>query len=293
MKSLADQLIRNRAATSPEELRARELLKRPAPNHAAGDPWGMVCDRFVFGPEAVQAIGAGTTHLEGLALGEALNIVRWPADIFWMEMANYSGDRWGMLKDCDRVTIVIAPSACPPIVFASFGLSDLASGGEISFGNRFTGPEKVQDLADLFGRGLLGCIVLADHRLTSVRRVLPSFVDRARRAHARRQEQRGAPIHSYNVVDLILPKTAMHRGELKPVESFAGMRGHLVIGHWRLVDGRPEPYWVWVDGHHRGDDRLGVITKERHVRLAGGERRGFRMPERTGGSGERIKAERA
>lgn len=61
----------------------------------------------------------------------------------------------------------------------------------------------------------------------------------------------------------------------------------MVIGHWRLIDGVPEPFFVWIEGHERGDRGLGWIAKERHVKLAGGVRRGFDLPTDAGVPGER------
>jgi hypothetical protein len=115
--------------------------------------------------------------------------------------------------------------------------------------------------------------------------------DAASRAMRLRRFQRGRPIFSYNQVDLVLPKTCIYRGEVRAVESFEGMRGHMVIGHWRLIDKALEPFWVWIDGHERGDRDRGWIVKQRNVTyVAGGLRRGFAVPSGRGSSGERRKA---
>lgn len=46
-----------------------------------------------------------------------------------------------------------------------------------------------------------------------------------------------------------------------------------------------------IDGHHRGNDDVGYVTKERHVEFAGGGvRRGFAVPRYFGKPGERAAA---
>lgn len=96
---------------------------------------------------------------------------------------------------------------------------------------------------------------------------------------------------SHNVVNMVLPKTCEHRGEIKSVESFAGKRGHLTVGHWRLIEGILTPYWTWVDGHKRGNAELGWVTKERHVKFSPDKaRRGFLVPQAPGRRGQRLQA---
>ena len=118
--------------------------------------------------------------------------------------------------------------------------------------------------------------------------------DAASRAMRLRRFQRGRPIFSYNQVDLVIPKTCIYRGELRAVESFEGVRGHMVIGHWRLIEKVLEPFWVWINGHKRGDCERGWIVKQRNVTyVSGGIRRGFAIPSDYGEAGEHRKAVRA
>jgi hypothetical protein len=106
--------------------------------------------------------------------------------------------------------------------------------------------------------------------------------------------QRGRPMFSYNKVDLVVPRTCIYRSEVVETQSLAGKRGHMVIGHWRLIASVPEPFFVWIDGHERGDRELGYITKERTVLIgSGGLRKGFIVPNGIGRPGERQKAEYA
>lgn len=112
----------------------------------------------------------------------------------------------------------------------------------------------------------------------------------AARSLAMRRQQRGYPVVSFNRVSLVLPKTCEYRGVIRETASLVGMRGHLVIGHWRLIDGNPEPYWVWVDGHHRGDDKLGYVGKAREIAISPEVRRGFISPSFFGQKGQRVRA---
>lgn len=136
------------------------------------------------------------------------------------------------------------------------------------------------------------CTALASHRIATVERITPGGLSAAQRASLRRSQQRGRPVYSYNVVKLRRPETALHRGCVVATESLKGTRRHLVIGHWRLIDGKAEPFWVWIDGHERGDRALGLIVKERHVQLSPVVRRGFTAPSHVGASHERVPARR-
>jgi hypothetical protein len=149
-----------------------------------------------------------------------------------------------------------------------------------------------QYCSNVLAGGALYLVALGHPRAATTRRIVPSLSTSAERAFARRQMHRGRPIFSYNVVDLVVPQTCIYRGESHPTESFAGKRGHMVIGHWRLIAGVAEPFFTWVDGHERGDRDLGYITKERSVSAhAGGMRKGFVVPNMPAAPGERRAAQ--
>ncbi|BBE74344.1 hypothetical protein [Oharaeibacter diazotrophicus] len=283
MKLLADRLCAQAAPFWEEERMAKDILKMPDRNHVPGSvgPTAL-CDRFVFSGEALQATltecrGRNTRDIVEMAFTLK------PSPTFWIEASTACfgflclGRKICVFSGVDGRAQLIAQYVHPDII-------QIAAHDDAV-------PRDFASLA--LGTWASMVLALSNNRVTSTRRVMGSPVDKAMRAAARRRAQTGSPVHSYNVVDLILPKTAMHRGILKPVESFAGVRGHLVIGHWRLIDGVAEPYWVWVDGHHRGDDTLGTVTKERHVQLVGGARRGFFLPEFAGRAGQRVKAGRS
>ena len=87
-------------------------------------------------------------------------------------------------------------------------------------------------------------------------------------------------------VGLVLPRTCIHCGEVVETKSLAGKRGHMVIGHWRLISGVAEPFFTRVDGHERGDRALGYITKERAVSAGSERRKGFLVLNVPGRHGE-------
>jgi hypothetical protein len=133
--------------------------------------------------------------------------------------------------------------------------------------------------------------VITNPRIAVANRVVRATnEDATQRAFALRRAQRGRPVYSFNRVEIIAPTTCEFRGVVVAAASLAGRRGHMVVGHWRLIDGKLEPYWVWVEGHERGDRELGWIAKERIVKIAPIERRGFVSPSFSGFKGQRVSA---
>jgi hypothetical protein len=85
---------------------------------------------------------------------------------------------------------------------------------------------------------------------------------------------------------------AQAREERKTSSTDTGPRAHVVVGHWRLIDDGPNPFWAWVDEHTRGDERLGW-SEHYSAFCGGGERRGFVVPSDPGKPFERRSAQRA
>ncbi len=297
MKLLADQMLLSGPVMDGDR-EIYDALRLPGTNHAPiGNDAQPMCERFVFDREAVHALGS----IEG----------RWGDDVRRLGGVPIVLDRMWIEADVDnrcRVGWLIRDDVASCVVHftrlrTSLHVGDcmLSSFADHRGSYCFTpaGEGFIEGAA--WSRGqlyytIVGVIphllALASPRAATSRRILPGAgLDKGVKAFALRRAQRGVPVFSYNRVELVRPQTAMYRGEVRTAESVAGMRLHQVIGHWRLIDGVIEPYWIWIDGHERGDEKLGTIVKERHVRLdRGGMRRGFRLPAYVGRPGERVVA---
>jgi hypothetical protein len=150
------------------------------------------------------------------------------------------------------------------------------------------------EITDFMMEGAYFIASLACSRVAVIQRVAPASAGPAGRAFARRRLARGRPMFSYNKVTLAVPQVCTYRGGTVETQSLAGKRGHMVVGHWRLIDNVAVPFFTWIEGHESGDRALGWITKEHMVsswRGAGGMRRGFLIPDEPGGgSGDRRPA---
>lgn len=306
MRSLADRLLAMPATRHPMIEAARDALKLPDRNHVPidGDHWRAACDRFVLPPDWSETLDA--VFSDWISKCEAFRSGRAPLVPCWIEGRNFALHIFGSCAEPNCTIFTRALSGVGPLltfVLSESNRSRFLSGGVFEYRTEAVIEELFnglsEDQAGLFLRSYLVVAVctlaaLTSPRVTSVRRVLPSPVDRARAARARRRAQVGRPVWSHNLVEFVLPRTALHRGVVKPMESFAGMRGHSVVGHWRLIDGVLEPYWVWIDGHDRGNKALGKIVKSREVTLpADVHPKGFFRPDVIGHKGQRLPARRA
>ena len=75
------------------------------------------------------------------------------------------------------------------------------------------------------------------------------------------------PLLSFNQVQIHLPKVSQHSGDTMRPERGGGVRFHGVLGHLRRIERPYGPDVTWVSPHFRGDPRLGVVVKERAVRV--------------------------
>ncbi|MDR6952314.1 hypothetical protein J2X65_001669 [Ancylobacter sp. 3268] len=287
MKLLADRFLLDRPRGHIEN-EAHGLLKLPKANHLPSPAPTALCDRFVFGERDFQALQYAALDVEAAPPGDRLPV---PCNPMWIDIAGrygwlISGGIAYAFHDCAHWGIRCVGQVCltvNPDDNLWVDLSDFAWDALIR-----SAAEGIQ-AATAAGAVVKIIYALSSPRAATARRVVPGVgLDRGLKAFALRRAQRGLPVFSYNKVELIRPQTALYRGELRSAESLSGTRMHMVIGHWRLIDGVIEPYWIWVDGHSRGNPDLGTIVKERHVRLSPDAfRKGFRVPADAGHTGER------
>lgn len=290
MKLLADLILKQRPIGRGEE-HAHTMLRRPASNHAPTvNPVGL-CDRFVFDRAAASALRGNVETMNEFL--RSLGRIPTPLERAWIEVDGSGA--W--LIDGRQVYGYSLVGSLGARYIGELNLDDWPGTVNVRLSTFISrlGSAGHTDL-QLWSEWMLtvGCalVALASPHAATSRRVMPGPEGgSAQRAFAFRRAQRGCPVFSYNKVDFIRPRAAVHNGVLRSVESVAGQRLHMVVGHWRLIDGVIEPYWIWVEGHTRGNADLGTIIKERHVHLAPNVvRRGFLMPNETGRSGERRAA---
>lgn len=100
-----------------------------------------------------------------------------------------------------------------------------------------------------------------------------------------RRLRRKVPLLSYNRVAIALPRQDESRPGARRSAEGPGVRWHRVIGHFRLCKkGQPEPVFVWVSSHARGDETQRVVLREVTVRSGGG----YWTPARMAEAGHRI-----
>jgi len=287
MKLLANKILS--LQHGDERLRyVADKLRLPAKDNHIGLDQAFLpaVDRFIFDEGFLQeAIEVYVDHGEMTAPA-----AKPPLPICWIELENHGllidGDHFALIydgrPDCRLICLVIG----------SVGLLDDSS-KEYRSHHKLTERDEIA-FAETIARFRVCLAALQSPNVTTTRRILPGEGrSAAHRAFVRRRFQQGRPMFSYNVVELVPPRAALHRGVLKPAEHFEGMRGHFVIAHWRLIGTAIEPYWVWVEGHKRGDESKGFITKERHAKARSlPVRRGFELPPNSGVPGQRLKANR-
>ncbi|WAC26388.1 hypothetical protein [Ancylobacter sp. SL191] len=290
MKLLSDKLL-SQIPNGRGEALARELLKMPAVNHASAIVQSPQCERFVFDQAATQILRCREQIIKSRL--RDIDRIPTPCDLAWVEMSGLGA--W-LVRGRSVHGFADVPGAGARYI-ATMDLDEWP--GEM----RVISSTYIQTLAAagytnlhdwaLWTHQVIGALMaLASPHTATTRRIEPGpDGGSAQRAFIRRRAQRGQPVFSFNQVEMIIPRAAMHNGVLKTAESFAGMRMHQVIGHWRLIDGVIAPYWVWIEGHQRGDSERGTIVKQRNVRLANeASRRGFPMPRAPGVPGERRPA---
>lgn len=294
MTLLADRLLamNQRDSKSPRMIvHAQELLRVPTSIDQLGK-----ADRFVVTKKFHDYIGNSLNESEDDSLLLSLRNARPLLPQFWLELED---GKTGWLFDGDQCTcyfLLGGPSNRVDLV----GTIDLREyrnvSAEMHVGLTQVGSfysERWPSTTIHILKGPSIAAVISNQRHVEISK--PIHRTAAERVMMRRRLGHDHPIFSYKRVNLILPQTVHYRGEERDIGSFEGMRGHLVIGHWRLIDGVAEPFWTWIDGHERGDRDLGWITKERRVTVTDDlvhERRGFLIPADIGQHGERRIARR-
>ena len=298
MRLLADEIATAPAAWQRTRIyrRVSELLRRPSPNHAAGPMGYTPCvDRFVFLPSDTKLIETAG----GLDLGpydfDLWSIARPPLPTCWIEFGN-----WGWFIEAEEINGLAFPYAhvfcrgkkgLPPITVGRMSLPDEWQSTAAGSVDEHWPREGIEDALEYMNFLALLLVIIATPNVVSTRRVAPGQGSPAASQRALRQAQRGRPVYSFNEVRLTPGRTAIHNGVVKPSAAFVGKRGHMVIGHWRLLEKKLEPVWVWVEGHERGDPDKGRVIKQRIVANAQSViRRGYFFPERDGYPGARMAA---
>lgn len=297
-KTLADRLVKRPLKGDAVAAEAAQLLRRPATNHS--DRYTPMVERFVFAVEDQNVI---YQPAEGTGFALLRAALRPPLSVFWMEIGDV-----GFFVQNETVTTfhhVQSRKTVMSGVTCDF-VRDLRNGvgREIRFD--FTSPAHASSAepilreaehlaADSLAMFCAMCSMINSPRSATRERVLVNGTDPAKKATYRRL-QRGYPVFSFNRVKLKRPDTSKLSSDVLTTNAQTSKRGHWVIGHWRLIDNNPEPYWTWVEAHPRGDEAEGFIHKERFVNLSGDLshelRRGFVIPSMPGVSGSRIPAVR-
>ncbi len=275
---------------------AQRLLRRPSDNHCSVErQYTPAVDRFVISAIDADALLAGFVdpHVKRVAQ----DFVRPPIVPCWIEVSGVVA--WFICAHADtaRIKIVcfepLRKATKTPIL--PWVVWDWPTpGADIRGAMVF--PSTIFDIDDAVAQETLSqcfwlCAALANPRVAVTRRVVAQKQhSRASRALALRRAQQGSPIYSFNRIEVVVPKTCEYRGVIAPTEPLVRHRGHMVVGHWRLIDGSVEPYWVWVDGHSRGDKSLGWVEKERVISVRQAPRRGFVPPPFFGEAGRRVPA---
>lgn len=268
---------------------AADLLKRPAVNHS--DQFQGYVERFVFDDTALQALGE--VFGDAKSREDAWRVCHVPVVPCFISTPNQG---W-MIHSQDQKTMVSYYTSVHHWGVCHAGSMTLEGvlGHEVPEIRRSVVPledaEIQQAVVDKLLVVVFLLVALTQSRVATVRKITKkSGSTAAMRAFQRRRAQLGKPVYSYNRVQMNFPKTSLQKGEVAYDCRSGPKRAHWVIGHWRLIDGVIEPYWTWIDGHKSGDEELGFVTKERHVKIARSFRRGYMLPGLSGLPGERIRA---
>lgn len=290
-KSLADALVKSPAPGDNAAKTIAAMMKRPARNHS--DKFTPMVERFVFANDDAQFVYNSVRNMSAEVRDKVLGQFRLPLPIMWLEYGN-----WGFFVADEQVAILCRMGKkVHALAFAS--LASIRAGGEWQDYTRlyartddYWWADNCDHVANHFGLFGAMCAAINSPRAATREKLLRYNPAISSTAQGRRV-QRGYPIFSFNQVKLKRPDTSLLSSGVLITGAPTSKRGHWVIGHWRLIDGAPEPYWTWVDAHERGDDALGFVAHERHIKLddtSGDLRRGFLIPETPGMKGDKLAA---
>jgi hypothetical protein len=287
MKSIADRLIESSKRTSVTEQDIARALRLPDRNHS--DKFAPMVERFVF-LQADNDIIADAARRAAASQMSCFEDMRPLLPEFWIEF-----DNCGFFFD--GVWVWLCGRASKNVYCAGRArFIDLVSGSTSKIECSPFGARLDKDfLGSCFGHFLVLCALVCSPRACTREKVSPGRdLSPARRAMSFRKSQR-LPLFSFNRMRVKRPDTSKRSSDVLECGAQTSKRGHWVIGHWRLIDGNPEPYWTWIEAHPRGDETAGFVAHERHVELAPGSfgtRRGCVIPTSPGQPGERRPAAR-
>jgi hypothetical protein len=301
-KQLADKFTEKiYVDTVSEEILAWHMLRRPSVNHS--DIFTPMVERFVFDFDELRPSWdylcefdeAGKQRL--CVAGENLRV---PFDNCWLEVASTSRSYGYLVSACGNdheIRSFTEVDGEPRFTWAAKA-STLRQRGPLSVTRLLPKPLPPDLTLQLITQASafeMLCAILASPNMATTERVVRAMgTTKESRALHRARAQRGKPVFSFNRVSVRLPQAAHLNGVLVDRDSPLVKRAHMVIGHWRLIDGVLEPYWVWVHPHERGDRTAGFVANERYVSLSAAVlRRGWLIPQTAGTAGQRVPAVKA
>lgn len=295
MKTLADMIVASAHRDKNLPTHIVEALRLPAQNHAPVDhgQYLPLVERFVFIEPLRFSDAWAVSAFDSMT--ERATFMH-PLDTYWLE-ATWAAPRmtlsFGVMFKDQRLWIFVKNAGMPILLGACPTPSEMPNGQfriEVKPARGLpvgTDKDAADFMALIVEKLWLLLASLASSHTVSTRRQIITQPDFATRRMLNRRFQTGQPFLSANIVEFRKPETCIYRGEVRETASFAGKRGHLVIGHWRLIDKTMTPFWVWVDGHPRGDLNLGWVQKTRVVKDAERPKRKG-APEFAGTRGMRI-----
>jgi hypothetical protein len=279
-----------------EFLRVANMMRLPSENHSESvEQAGPIVDRIVIGQEINNVFAMGESILD------------------WFNSAK-PPLLWGWIEFGYHAYFIEPSDVCAAKVLYMFADSSghLTPGASFNFPYQLSVDAEADELAeainarcataeyaqsDELSRAILQffclCGAICDHRFVRVDRVIRDGKSRAWKRLQARRAAKAKPVFSYNKVTLLIGNTSIERGVVRETRAFFGTRQFQRIGHWRLIDDCLEPYWTWIKPTTVGSALLGIIVKERVVKIEQIVRRGYVSPDFVGFAGQRVKAIRA
>lgn len=293
MKTLADVLVNARKTDGEYARFVGHLLRKPEKNHSQYHL--PMIERFVFSESDRLEVYENTKGLSVFQRDILMSAFRLPMPMFWLEAGLFG------YFVCDNNVLLFHKFKKTAEAVAASTVDQIKAPGDfLRYGEIFNRDDQNwwfqngNAVAAAFACFAALCNVINSPRACTRERIVPGRdLSLTRRLMERRKAQR-APLYSFNKMTLIRPDTSVQSSGSVLCGAQTSKRGHWVIGHWRLIEGNAEPYWTWIESHKRGDDDLGFVAHERHVRLAPGSfgtRRGFVIPVDPGQRGEKRPAE--
>ncbi|ULB10727.1 hypothetical protein ORIO_12520 [Cereibacter azotoformans] len=295
-KTLADRIVRGPLNVRDDAGHGvAQLLKKPAPNHS--DTFAPMVERFVVDVADYGKVSASNDRSVGLVMQN----LRLPMETFWLEVGEC-----GFFVQNGYVRLFWTFGLGTPLCIGVIDLDSIRDVFGLDLRDAFfvyshcagyfinwaPFTSKLYFSLAVFAEC---CSIINSPRSAAREVIRPGGIPSAQRATRHRRAQRGYPMFSFNRVTIRRPDTSLQSSGVLLCGQQTSKRGHWVIGHWRLIDNVPDPYWVWVEAHKRGDEGTGFISHERHVKIEPGSfgtRRGFVIPTDEGSPSQRVPAAR-